>query len=416
MMHAPAKTQMQEDVQEIVPPEPDLAPNELIARATRLRPLLRARQAECEASGNVPQDVNDQLIKAGFYRTVQPRRFGGYEFDIPTFYRVMMEISRGCSETAWVLALTAGHPLIAAFMSEQAQREAYSPHGEFRCPTAFNPPGLAVPVDGGYRVTGNWPSASGIDHCTHFITLAAVPDPAGKPTTAAVLVMLKRGEFEVIDDWRVMGMQGTGSKTVAAKDLFVPAHRVAATRGIGVVTNVALPGPRIYANPMYFGRIGSFLVGETASVATGAARGALDLYEEVLRTKKGPLPPFPERRTDPEYQRYYGEALSLVATAEAALIRQGQDYMEFTREDAAGGAPFDVEREQRLSLIGLRCIDMAWQAIELIYRTAGTSASVKEGQPIGRFFRNIAAIRTHPILQRDRVAMNAARTRLGVTI
>jgi 3-hydroxy-9,10-secoandrosta-1,3,5(10)-triene-9,17-dione monooxygenase len=400
--------------EEIAPPELDLTPQALLARAIALRPLLRERQAECEASGNVPVDVNDRLVREGFYRIVQPRRFGGYEFDIPTFYQVMMEISRGCSETAWVLALTAGHPLIAAYFPEAGQREAYGPAGEFRCPTVFNPPGTAVPAEGGVRVTGAWPSASGIDHATHYITLAHLVDPAARAPSSAVLILVPHAELTIRDDWHVMGMQGTGSKTVEIKDLFVPEHRVAKTKGVGLLTNIVLPGPRIYDNPMYFGRIGAFLVGEGTAVAVGAARGALDLYEEVLRTKKAPISPFAERKTDPEFHRYYGSALSAVATAEAALIRQGEEFMQFARDDASGAAPFDIEREQRLSLIALRAFDMAWEAIELIYRTAGTSASVRHGQPIGRFFRNIATIRTHPIMQPDRIAMNAARTRFGV--
>jgi 3-hydroxy-9,10-secoandrosta-1,3,5(10)-triene-9,17-dione monooxygenase len=397
----------------ISPPEPQLTPDEMLARAVGLRALLRARQAECERGGNVPADVNAELIRCGFYRIVQPRRFGGYEFDVPTFYKVMMEIARGCSETAWVLALTAGHPLVAAFFSEEGQRDVYGLTGEFRCPAGFNPPGTAVPVDGGYRISGAWVSASGIDLSTHFVTMAIVKSNAPGPV-AAILVLLNRDEFMIVDDWHVMGMQGTGSKSVVAKDQFVPTHRTAVTKGHGLLTNVVLPGPRIYENPMYFGRIGAFLIGEGASVAVGAARGALDLFEEVLRQKKSPLPPYPARSTDPEYHQHYGQALASVVTAEAALVRAGAEFMAFTREEAEGGPAFDLEREQRLSLIGLTCINLAWEAIERIYRTAGTSASVKQGQPIGRFFRNIAAIRTHPILQLDRMAMNAARTRFGL--
>jgi 3-hydroxy-9,10-secoandrosta-1,3,5(10)-triene-9,17-dione monooxygenase len=396
----------------ITPPEPDLTPDALLARAVALRPLLRDKQAECEATGNVPQDVNDRLVREGFYRIVQPRQFGGYEFDVPAFYKVMMEIARGCAETAWVLALTAGHPLIAAYFPEAGQREAYGATGEFRCPTVFNPPGIAVPVDGGIKLSGKWPSASGIDHATHYITLATLQDPAAP--ASAVLVLLNHRDLTIHDDWRVMGMQGTGSKSVEVRDLFVPQHRVARTRGVGLLTNIVLPGPRIHANPMYFGRIGSFLVGEGTAVAVGAARGALDIYEEILRAKKAPVPPYAERRTDPEFHRHFGTALSLVATAEAALIRQGEEFMQACHDDAKGIAPFDIAREQRLALIALRGIEMAWEAIDIIYRTAGTSASVKEGQPIGRFMRNVAAIRTHPILQLDRMAMNAARTRLGV--
>jgi 3-hydroxy-9,10-secoandrosta-1,3,5(10)-triene-9,17-dione monooxygenase len=398
---------------EIVTPEPNLTPDGMIARASKMVPMLRARQAECESSGNVPEDINNELIRAGFYRIVQPRRFGGYEFDIPTFYRVMMEISRGCSETGWVLSLTAGHPIILAYFSEEGQRDVYGAHGEFRCPAGFNPPGVAVPVEGGYRVTGSWVSASGIDLSTHFVTMAVVQSPTPHPIPA-ILIMLDRNQFSTLDDWRVIGMQGTGSKSVVVKDLFVPTKRTAALKAHGLLTSVTFPGPRIYENPMYFGRIGAFLIGEGAAVAVGAARGALDLFGELLRTKRSPMPPYAERDRDPEYHYHYGKALSLVVTAEAALIRQAEEYMDCVRADAEGRAEFTLELEQRLSLVGLQSIHLAWEALELIFRTAGTTASVRHGQPIGRFFRNIAAIRTHPILQLDRNMMIAARTKLSI--
>jgi 3-hydroxy-9,10-secoandrosta-1,3,5(10)-triene-9,17-dione monooxygenase len=400
------------DLSTIAPPEPGLTPEALIARAVALRPLLRSRQAECEALGKVPDDVNAELVRAGFYRAVQPRRFGGYEFDIPNFYRAMMEIARGCSDTGWVVSLTAGHPFMAAFFSEEGQRDVYGDAGEFRCPAGFNPPGTAVAVDGGYRVTGSWVSASGIDHATHFVTQAGVVDASGA-TVGSLLMMLRRDEFEILDDWRVMGMQGTGSKSVVAKNQFVPACRATKTRGVGLITAVALPGPRIHANPVYYGRIGAFLAGEGASVAVGAARGALDLYEDVLSNRRPTQRPTLDRSKDPEFLHYYGEALANVSAAEAALIRQGQEYMEYTAEEARGGAAFDTAREHRLILIAQRSIDMAWQAIDLIFRTAGTSASVKQGQPIGRIFRNIATIRTHPLHQADRTALAAAQERFG---
>ena len=103
-----------------------------------------------------------------------------------------------------------------------------------------------------------------------------------------------------------------------------------------------------------------------------------------------------------------------IPTGELYMIRAGEEFMLFTQEDKAGIAKFDSEREYRLSLISIECINMAWEAIDLIFRTAGTSASVKAGQPIGRYFRNIAAIRTHPIQQMDRLAMSAAKTKFGV--
>ncbi|MGH7932877.1 MAG: acyl-CoA dehydrogenase family protein [Candidatus Binataceae bacterium] len=103
-------------------PEPDLTGAQMIQRAGSMREVLRARQGECEASGEMPAETNRDFIKAGFYRTLQPRRFGGYEFDVPTFQRVMMEVARGCPASGWVLALTAGgHPMMLAAFPKLAR-------------------------------------------------------------------------------------------------------------------------------------------------------------------------------------------------------------------------------------------------------------------------------------------------------
>jgi 3-hydroxy-9,10-secoandrosta-1,3,5(10)-triene-9,17-dione monooxygenase len=393
-------------------PEPELTPETMLERARALRPMLLARQGECEALGRVPADVNAELVKAGFYRIVQPRRFGGYEFDVPTFYRVMMEVSRGCPETGWVLALTAGHPLLMAAFPEEAQVEAYGATGEFRGPAAFNPPGTATPVEGGYRVTGAWVSASGIDIGTHFIGMATVKSDEADGPPETIQLMLEKGQVEVVDDWSVMGMQGTGSKRVDAIDVFVPEHRTVKTLG-AVRGAQALPKARLYDNPMYSGRIGNFLIGEATAVSVGAARCALDLYEESLATKRSMFPPFLPRHEDPEFQRHYGQALAWISTAEAALVRAGEEFMEYARAEAEGGEAFDEAKDQRLTLIEQQAVRMAWHAVELIYRTAGTSASAKSGAAIGRVFRNLAVIGTHPALQLDRFAMMAAKTRFA---
>jgi 3-hydroxy-9,10-secoandrosta-1,3,5(10)-triene-9,17-dione monooxygenase len=149
-------------------------------------------------------------------------------------------------------------------------------------------------------------------------------------------------------------------------------------------------------------------------VAVGAARGALDIYEETLRTKRTFFPPYHERFKEPEFQAHYGRALGLISTAEAALLRAGEDYMDYAREDAAGGAPFDDEKDQRLLLIEQNVIRLSWEAVELMFRTIGTSDSARDGTMIGRVFRNMAVITTHPALQLDRAAIAAAHTRFGI--
>ena len=397
----------------IDPPVRELSPAALIARATALRGTLRDAQAECEAQGRVSDSVNGELIRAGFYRVIQPRLFGGYEFNAPTFCRVMMEIARGCPETGWVVALTAGHPLILANFPLAGQAELYGPAGEFRCPAAFNPPGSALPVPGGYRVTASWPSASGCDLGTHHMGSALVTGPEGKPTTQVIQVVLERAQYRIVDDWHVMGMQGTGSKRIVAEDALVPAQRTIFAVAPGRGSEPA-ERPGLHANPMYLGRIASFLIAESAAVAVGAARGALDLYEEVVLLKRTYHPPYHERFREGEVQAHFGRALGLVATAEAALIRAAEEYMEYAHGEAAGD-PFGDEKDQRLILIELHCMRLAWEAVELIYRTVGTSDAARNGAMIGRIFRNLAVVSTHPALQLERSALNAARTRFGLT-
>src|SRR5579862_8593717 len=86
-------------------PETDLTPPEMLRRAESMRTVLRDRQALCEELGRLPEETNRDFLEAGFYRILQPRCFGGYEFNLTDFIRVMMEVARGCPESGWVLAL-----------------------------------------------------------------------------------------------------------------------------------------------------------------------------------------------------------------------------------------------------------------------------------------------------------------------
>jgi alkylation response protein AidB-like acyl-CoA dehydrogenase len=145
-----------------------------------------------------------------------------------------------------------------------------------------------------------------------------------------------------------------------------------------------------------------------ASVSVGMARGALDIYEEILRGKRVAFPPFQYRYQEPEYQRHFGEAQSLIDTAEAALLKMGEDYLQYAARLANEGAPFSDELERRFLLIEQQCVRLAWDAIELMFRTSGSSSGAKSAV-LGRYFRNLAVIRTHLTLQLDHTAGNAAR-------
>ena len=165
-------------------PDPGLTPDQMVARAVALRSHLVDDQDKTEARSRYSEETHSLFTDAGFYRILQPRMFGGYEFEIPTFYRTIIEIARGCPSSGWLLCLGAGHALqLGSSFSRQAQEEVFGPDGHFIAPLSVgNVPGQrpARPVDGGYRVSGKWRYASGVPYSTDFMGLADVEggDPA----------------------------------------------------------------------------------------------------------------------------------------------------------------------------------------------------------------------------------------------
>jgi 3-hydroxy-9,10-secoandrosta-1,3,5(10)-triene-9,17-dione monooxygenase len=393
----------------IKPPEPNLAPETMLARAREMRAMLRAQQAECERAGRILPATHEVFVKAGFYRMMQPRRFGGYEVDIPTYHRTMIEIARGCPSSGWVLTLTAGHPIILARFGERAQIEAYGDDGDFRAP-ATGAPAFVQRVEGGYKVKGFWDYASGCDVGTHFIGPGILPGSQGEPPQM-ILMLLHPREYTIVDNWQTWGMSGTGSKRILVeKEIFVPEHR--ATRG-GLTDEVpAHEGVAGLENPLYHGRLAAFLVGEATAVVVGTARGAIDIYEESVGKKPTYFPPFVLRAESPEYQAYLGRAHALVETAEAALLKFAEDYTNlcaaWMRDEAAFGG-----REERALVIRLQqCVNMCWEAVDMLFSTSGTSNG-QNNSMLGRYYRDLAMMRTHIVLQHARTAANFGAIRFG---
>jgi len=385
----------------------------MLARADAMRPMLRERQTECEQLGQLPDDTNNQFLQAGFYRILQPRRFGGYEFDLADFLRIMMAVSRGCSESGWVLALTSGHTILASMLSEDAQREAFGPSGDFRAPGVGMPGGAGVPIEGGYRVKGAWDYASGCDLATHFFGSTMVHDPETNAPLGNSWFLFDRSQYRIVDNWNVIGMQGTGSRRVVIEETFVPENRSLWFLNAQWQPVRDQPGHAVHPNPLYHGWISPLLISEVAAVSVGAARGALDIYDDILRNKKTSFQPFHPRYQEQEFQQHFGEAQSLIDTAEAALLKMAEDYLDYARRHMQEGMPLTDELERRLILVEQQVIRLAWDAVELMFRTSGTSAAAKTA-PLGRALRNLAVIRTHVTLQTPHTTTNAGRMHFGL--
>jgi 3-hydroxy-9,10-secoandrosta-1,3,5(10)-triene-9,17-dione monooxygenase len=396
--------------QEVPVPEPDLTPETVIERARALIPHIRDQQDEAERLGHHTAELDRQFVEAGFYRILQPRRFGGYGFGLPTFWRVMLAVSEGDPGTGWGLTLGSHHALVVgAWFSEDGQRDIFAPDGEFRAPHRAPPMGQAQPADGGYVVSGTWDYCSGIAHATHFICNALV---AG--TTEVIVAVMSRDQVTVLDDWgggATLGMNASGSNSVRVEEVFVPAHRTVPwdwTRHDTPALGAALHG-----SPLYCGRIyGVYHAGLVIPVI-GAARAALEEYEQIITTKLTYFPPQVPRYTHPDYQRTYGHALALTDAAEAIVLRAGDRYMELAARWAQTGEPFTREDDVRLFTMIQQAGQLAARAVEVIFAAASSSAA-KRGTRLQRYYRDVAMYRGHIAAQDLTTAGELARVHFGL--
>ena len=383
--------------QPIDPPEPDLTAQDLVDRAERISAGLVERQAETEERTQYGEQTHREITEAGLYRILVPRRYGGYEFGVDTFVRAAIAIARGCGSTGWMYAFGTSHALqAAAVFGEDAQRELFG-SGHFVCPMTVRPQGYAdrAPGDDGWIVNGTFNFCSGAPYATHFMGHTLPSQGVDGRPRAPMLFIAPRDSWTMLDDWgRQLGLKGSGSHSIEFVDAFVPDRfTVPETQVLALDVSQGTTGSVLHGNPMYGGSPFSFLLLEAGSMAVGIAQGALAAYDELMTTKQIPIPPFCDRTEDPDYQRYYGEAVGKIAAAEAALLHCAGKWMTLAEQGR-----FTPEVDARLIGICNEVIALCWDALSMrLFRTAG-STSVRTGERIERAWRDISTIHSHNAL------------------
>jgi 3-hydroxy-9,10-secoandrosta-1,3,5(10)-triene-9,17-dione monooxygenase len=378
---------------EVEAPEPDLTPQALVERARAMRDDLRERQQLTEELTRVPDEIHQQFLDAGFYRILQPRRFGGYQFSLRDFDRLIIEVARGCPSSGWQLSLATGHAVtIATHFPEEAQREIFGPDGDFRAPLPVSPTGKAVRADDGYVVNGRWDFASGSPVSTHFLAVCLIEDGDGPPVPG--LVCLADG-WEMLDNWgTTIGMRGSGSNSVVVADAHVSEHNVVPGDIHNLDLSEGTPGGRLHGDPMYAGQTLSFFNLELVPIIVGTAWAAVDEYEQILQSKNALIPPMRLRRELPEHQRTYGLAVARTESAQRILLEAADDYVRLARRGLEGGEPFTVVDDRRLAMSVREAGLMASDVVDMVAAAAGTAA-VFDGQRMQRYLRDISVYRTH---------------------
>jgi 3-hydroxy-9,10-secoandrosta-1,3,5(10)-triene-9,17-dione monooxygenase len=406
------------DIRVTIPvPEPDLTPADLIGRARALRDHLRAEQASTEQRGAYSPETHELFRAAGFYRTLLPRRFGGHEFDVSTFVKMVVEVARGCSATGWCLCLAAGHGLqLGGLWSESAQLSALLPDGDFAAPLRALPMGTAVRSPaGGWTINGKWDYCSGSPYSTHaMLAVRLDPDEANGARMGVALV--PRADWTLLDDWKdqAFGMRGSGSNSIQVTGAVVPDDAMVFGSLIGFSGGLAAPGYELHGNPMYAGHPMGYLQLEITSILVGTAYAALDEFERIIRerTTMGPNPV--PRYQHPDYQRHWGLASGKLVAAEAILLRMSDYYAQLCVESVEDLAVDHTEKLMTIHASTHHAINLAWEAIEILFRNGGTSESGRQGSRMERYWRDFSTARTNAGLQYEAFAQTYAKQHFGI--
>jgi 3-hydroxy-9,10-secoandrosta-1,3,5(10)-triene-9,17-dione monooxygenase len=394
-------------------PEPGVTPDIMVERARALIPMLRTQQDEADAIGHYTDEAHEAFRKAGFYRMLQPKMFGGYEFHFADYLRVVMEIGRGHPGAAWCFTLTSSHPLVVgAHFPEEVQKEIFGPEGDFRAPHRAPPGGTWTRVDGGYRVSGRWSYSSGVPVATHFLGGGKIDQGEGKPPKLTHFIV-PRDKIDILPDWgggATLGMEASGSNTVELIDVFVPDRHLfredilVTSEGFGPGDGI---GARIHGNPMYLGVVGGFFHATFGGIYVGAARAALDEFEQTARNTMAYRKQGVSRIDDPDAQVPFGQALTMTDCAEAITLQVAQMCMDQCARAVRTGQPITVADTMQVWDMARRACNMCCDAIELLFRTSPVRAA-NRGQKMQRYLRDAQMYRIHPSSQ---PWLDAARAR-----
>ena len=373
-----------------------LTPKDLVASAVALRPKLVAEQAATEARRYYSRELHDEFHRAGFYDLYVPRRYGGLEFDVPTYARVIKEISRGCVSTGWCLGLCINHALQVGSYWPQSAQDAIFAGGDFCGGAVAAPVGIITPVEDGWQIDGQVAFASGTPYGTYYMGQAILAGTEKQPMPELYMFVAPRREWEMLNDWGdLIGLKGSGSHSIRFDGTRIPSDWAFPGNFIDLPAEGGTHGSRLHGNPLYGGRAMTIFTLSIASVTVGGAFNALDEYERLMREKQTPLPPFTPRVQNRRFQEWYGKAATRAKLVEMLLHEVADEHMELSRLNVEGAVEYDYGKDMHLAAIAREVMLLSWDIVnEDIWKTMGASVA-RDDARMTRVFRDMSITVAH---------------------
>ena len=356
----------------------------LLASARELAPAIRRAAPEIEQKRALPQSLFEQMADAGLFHMLIPRQLGGAELDLPTYVQVIEELGKADASTAWTVNQGGVWATHAVCVPPALAREIWveTPRGVVSNTPA--PTATAIPVEGGYRVTGRQGFSTGSPHASWIAARGRIIEdgqPRRRPDGSVDIrfFMMPKGEVEMLDTWHTRGLRGTGTHHFQVDNHFVPEART--------FSQDASPRPEygpLYALP----RTQLFATGD-AAIALGNARSALDVFAQ-LASEKTPGSMSQLLRDQPMVQYEIGQAEALLRAARALLWETVREIWEPICATGATTLPIRAALRTATTFALRKSADV----VDTTYNLAGATAAF-DSHPLQRHFQDAHVITQH---------------------
>ena len=379
--------------------------DQLISRARELSTIIGERAEQCEALRRIPPETQKDFLDAGFYKVLQPARYGGFDLEYGIQTDLAAEIGRGCASSAWVLSVVSCHSWMVGMFPEQAQDDVWGDHPDAIISSSFLAMGSTsvTRTDGGYQLKGRWGFSSGADYCQAALILVTIPLESGKGREPALL-LIPRSSYEVIDTWHATGLTGTGSNDLLIKESFVPDHCVLRIRD---TTGGPTPGSLVNSGPNFKLPLFSILPFNLIGAAFGAARGALNTIVDGLK----------ERSSAAQVVLKNQQSVQLRIAQVTALIETAWNALEPIRykiiEDAKQGIVPNIETKTKYRLVLAHSAKLCVESMDELFPLMG-GRGLSVGNPVQRAWRDVHSVAQHVGLIWDIQASNFGLVKLGL--
>ncbi len=382
-----------------------LTAQEAVQHAAAMVPRLAERAAEAERIRRIPQATIDELHETGLMRLMQPARFGGSELGLDALMNVVTEIAKGCTSTAWVYSNLASHSWNIGQFDLRAQEDVWGTDPDALAATGLAfPCGRATPVEGGYKLSGKWPFASGIDASTWMLVGAMTELPGRAPERRFFLV--PQSQFRSLDNWDTYGLTGTGSHDVEVKEAFVPDYRSVSAEVFAAGQN--LPGATLYKNPLYAMPTFAAFAYVLSIVPIATSKAVVEQFTAAMRARASTYTGSRVAELS-SVQARIAEAAACVEFAETVVRR---DWQELEAEANQRRYP-SMETKLRWKRNVAFAAQLAVRAVDVLMPAAGAGGLTKSAA-LQRQFRDLHAASSHIGLTWDVHAAAYGQSALGL--